>query len=91
MITNYGFQLAGYALIAEVRDLDTRIMKSNIIEDIRVSFIPYVLLVSNVFRQIIVDHAGLMVHLCADTASALTSFIGGVTSDLKPPYDPQCV
>lgn len=38
--------------------------------------------------KVVVDRIGVRVHICADTAHALTSFISDITSVFAPPGDP---
>ncbi|KAF8892528.1 hypothetical protein BD779DRAFT_1610102 [Infundibulicybe gibba] len=64
---------SGYALVAEVEDLDMNIKTNNL------SNPPDV--------QVVIDRIGVRIHLAADTLAAVTSFASDLGSAFKPPVD----
>ncbi|KDQ60992.1 hypothetical protein JAAARDRAFT_31991 [Jaapia argillacea MUCL 33604] len=64
---------AGYALLTEISDLDLAFEQS-------ATPLPSI--------TAVVNKMGLQVHLCADSISALTEFIGSLTASSKDPEEP---
>jgi hypothetical protein len=81
-------------LLAEVVGLALKFSQSSATmpPDTRVSngfapVIPTILI--RVVKQVVVEHAGLTLHLCADTLTALTAFVSDWTATLGPPVSEQ--
>jgi hypothetical protein len=87
------FQRMGYALLAELTDLDLQCKSLPVAEllDTRVS--PCFLKCQRETHgdlcryQVVVDRAGFRLHLCADTLTALTAFVGHLVSAFQPPAE----
>lgn len=86
------FQRAGYALLAEVVDFDTKFswIDSSTLADTRVrqSYLVQLYPYSDDFK-VTISQGDIRLHLCADTTTALTAFVADLSTVFSSPSHSQ--